>query len=263
MAPADAANSGIVVRELTRHPLWTRVQRKVERVLARRGLELVPIVTELPGPYRENPLAVPRKLSEYVAEAGTDGEIESPETLALNKAVAGFIGSAQSIVNVGSVSAAFERFVAVDPRPELVANVRDESFAEWARGASSYENVSYRPGGLSSLLEENERFDLALAIGVIDGQQDYSEFLLGLSQLADRVIVTASNKARDHQSLMAPGPIDHERIREWTAGEFYWVLKSHFDVVELCAMPDPVVPRTVAIGPLSEMSPVIAVCERS
>jgi len=238
-----------------------RVRRKVEQVLARRGLELVPIVTELPGTCHENPPAVPRKLSEYVAEAGTDGEIELPEALALNKAVARFIGPAQSIVNVGSVSAAFERFVAVDRRLELVANVRDESFAEWARGVSSFENVSYCPGELSTLLAENERFDLALAIGVIDGQQDFSKFLRGLAQLADRVVVTASNKARDHQSLMAPGPTDRKRIREWTAGEFYWVLKNHFDAVELYAVPDPVVPRTVAIGPLSEMSPVIAVCE--
>jgi hypothetical protein len=239
------------------------VRRKVEGVLARRGLELAPIVTDFPGVYRENSPAVPRKLSEYVDEAGDDGEIEPPETLALNKAVARFIGSAHSIVNVGSVSAAFERFAAVDRRLELVANVRDESFVEWARGVSSFENVKYCPGELSTLLEKNERFDLALAIGVIDRQQGFSKFLHDLSQLADRVIVTASNKARDHKSLMAPGPIDHERIREWTAGEFYWVLKSHFDVVELYAMPDPAVPRTVAIGPLSEMSPVIAICGRS
>jgi hypothetical protein len=251
------------MRGFTRHPLWMRVQRKLERALARRGLELAPITTELPGPYRENSPVVPRKLSEYVAEAGTNGEIESPEALVLNKAVARFIGSAQSIVNVGSVSAAFERFVAVDRRLELVANVRDESFAKWAGGASMHENVSYCPGELSTLLELNERFDLALAIGVIDGRQDYSGFLRGLAQLADRVIVTASNKARDRQSLMAPRPTDCERIREWTTGEFYWVLKSHFDVVELYAMPDPVVPRTVGIGLLSEMSPVIAVCERS
>jgi hypothetical protein len=251
------------MRGFTRHPLWMRVQRKLERAFARRGLELAPITTELPEPYRENSPIVPRKLSEYVAEAGTDGEIESPEALVLNKAVARFIGSAQSIVNVGSVSAAFERFVAIDRCLELVANVRDESFAEWAGGASMCANVSYCPGELSTLLELNERFDLALAIGVIDGQQDYSGFLRGLAQLADRVIVTASNKARDRQSLMAPRPTDCERIREWTAGEFYWVLKSHFDGVELYAMPDPIVPRSVAIGPLCEMSPVIAVCKRS
>lgn len=262
MAPADAANRGVVMRGPTRHPLWMRVQRKVERVLARRRPELAPIVTELPGAYFENPPRVPRKFSEYLADAGNDVEIESPEALVLNKAVARFIGSAQSIVNVGSVSAAFERFVAVDRCLELVANVRDESFAEWARDACSYQNVSYCPGDLSTLLNDNERFDLALAIGVIDGQPNYSEFLLGLAQLADRVIVTASNKARDHQSLMAPGPTDRERIREWTSGEFYWVLKSHFGVVKLYAMPDPIVPCTVEIGPLSEMSPVIAVCER-
>ena len=177
--------------------------------------------------------------------------------------MARFVGTAQSIVNVGSVSAAFERFVAVDRCLELVANIRDESFAEWSRGVSSFENVSYCPGELSTLIEEHECFDLALAIDVIDAQQDFSKFLGGLSQLADRVIVTATNKARDPQSLIAEAPTNHERIREWTAGEFYWVLKSHFDVVKLYGMPDPVVPCSVAIGPMSEMSPIIAVCENS
>jgi len=240
-----------------------RVRRRIERALVRRGFDLAPIASEFPREYCENPPVVPRKLSEYLAEAGEDGEIERPEALVLNKAVARFIGSAQSIANVESISAAFERFVAVDRRLELVANVRNASFAEWAQSSATHGNVRYCPGGLCALLEENERFDLALAIGVIERQLDYSKFLRGLAQLADRVIVTAFNKARDRQSLMAPGPVDRERIREWTAGEFYWVLKGHFEVVELFGMPDPVVPRTVAIGPLSEMSPVIAVCKRS
>ena len=272
MAAPDAADRGAAVRKFTRwasHSLWMRVRRKIERLLARRGLELAPIVSDFQGGYRENPPVSPTKLSEYIEEAHRRGEaggghaIECPEALVINKTVARFIGSARRIVNVGSVSAAFERFVAVDRSLKLVANVRDETFADWARGASSHENVSYCPGGTSTLLEEYGRFDLALAIDVIDRQQDYSGFLRDLSQLSGRVIVTISNKARDHQSLISPRPLDPGRIREWTAGEFYWVLKGHFDEVELYGMPDPVVPHAVAVGLLSELSPLIAICRGS
>lgn len=250
------------MRERTRRWLgW--LPRRLARAGAQRGVQRTPVVDEQPTRYRENPPASPRKLDEYFADAGEHAEIEAPEALALNKAVARFIGPARSIVGVGSISAAFERFVAVDRRLEIVANVRDESFAEWARARSPFANLSFYPGEISKLLEEFDRFDLALAIGVIDERPDYAEFLRDLSQLADRAVVTAVNKARSLESLVAAQPIDRGRVREWTAGELYWVLKSHFDSVELFAMPDPVVPLTVRIGLLSERSPVIAVCERT
>jgi hypothetical protein len=233
-------------------------------MLARRGVELMPVLSDFAEGYQENPPVATPKLSELTAAAeaavGSCAEIESPEALALNKAVARFIGSARTIVNVGSASAAFERFVAVDRSLDLVANVHDETFAQWAREVSSHGNVHYRPGGIPNLLDEYGCFDLAVAIDVIDREQDFGEFLRGLSQLGDRVIVTAVNKARDRKSLAASPPAERRRIREWTAGELYWVLKAHFDRVELFGMPDPVVPHTVRVGPLSRISSIVAVC---
>jgi hypothetical protein len=246
------------------HPLWRRVQGKFERLLARRGLELAPIVHDFDGGYRANAATSRPKLSEYLARldatTGYADEIESPAALVLNKAVARFVGSARSIINVESESAAFERFVAVDKCLELLANLRDEGLVEWAANASPHDNVRYCPGDTSCILQEYGRFDLALAIDLIDRREDFSGLLDELSQLSDRVIVTASNKARDPQSFGAASPANPERIREWTAGEFYWVLRSRFQHVDLYGMPDPVVPHTVPVGPLCTLSPLIAVC---
>ena len=59
----------------------------------------------------------------------------------------------------------------------------------------------------------------------------------------------------------APPPVA-KHVREWTAGEFYWVLRCHWRDVELYAMPNPYVPEVVPIRVTETSSPLIADCRR-
>ncbi len=57
-------------------------------------------------------------------------------------------------------------------------------------------------------------------------------------------------------------PRYEQHVREWTAGEFHWVLRSFYAEVRIYAMPDVYSPVTQEIGPLSTMTPLIAVCRQ-
>jgi hypothetical protein len=49
-------------------------------------------------------------------------------------------------------------------------------------------------------------------------------------------------------------------VREWTAGEFYWVLRAFYNDVTLYSMPDVYVPELCLIDIQSTKTPVIAAC---
>ena len=50
------------------------------------------------------------------------------------------------------------------------------------------------------------------------------------------------NRARSAQAHHAGPPAYEQHVREWTAGELYWVLRCFYRDVRLLAMPDPFVP---------------------
>lgn len=101
-----------------------------------------------------------------------------------------------------------------------------------------------------------------MSVDVIEHIADYAGFLAEFSQLADRAIITTPNKARHRASLAAMPPRYEQHVREWTAGEFHWVLRSFYAEVRIYAMPDVYSPVTQEIGPLSTMTPLIAVCRQ-
>ena len=143
-----------------------------------------------------------------------------------------------------------------------MASELDEECGRWCRENRQRENITYCSNTIGELLMDADGFDLAVSIDVIEHVANYSEFLREFSQLADRAIITTPNKARHHASLTAMPPAYEQHVREWTGGEFYWVLRLFYAEIQLFAMHDIDTPTLREIGPLSTLTPLIAVCTR-
>lgn len=115
---------------------------------------------------------------------------------------------------------------------------------------------------MAELIKEYHKFDLALAIDVIEHIDDFFGFLAEFSLLADKAVITTSNRDRDYFTATRSSPEYYQHVREWDAGEFYWVLRAFYHHVDLYAMPDVYVPKVEKIGLLSTMTPLIAVCQK-
>lgn len=240
-----------------------RTIARVNRLLERRGYQISRVLEETPPGYHENPEVGPKNFSEKLARLERGENFEWPNIVTLNKTVARFIGNARHIVNIGAGTGSFEIFVAVDRTLELVASEFDQDCVRWCRENRQRDNITYTSMKMEELLDEYGTFDLAVAVDVIEHVEDFGGFLRDFSRLADRAIVTTPNKARSPRHLTASPPAYYQHVREWTAGEFYWVLRAFYEEVELHAMPDPYVPITQRVGLLSSLTPLIAICQKS
>ena len=212
--------------------------------------------------YQENPEAGPKNFSEKIAREKKGDTFEWPNMVALNKAVARFIGDEKKIVNIGTGTGTFEWFVSVDRSLQLVASEFDEECVRWCKEHRQRENICYCSYDMKELRKRFGKFDLSLAIDVIEHIGNYGIFLRDFSQLADRAIITTPNKARSVETLTSP-PAYYQHVREWTAGEFYWILKIFYSQVEMYSMPDIYLPDVTKISLLSTMTPLIAICSKS
>jgi len=212
--------------------------------------------------YQENPEVGPENFSEKIAREKKGEPFEWPNMVALNNAVARFIGEAKRIVNIGAGTGTFEWFVSVDKSLQLVASEFDEECIRWCKENRQRENICYCSYDIQELKKRFGRFDLSMAVDVIEHIGDYGIFLRDFSQLADRAIITTPNKARSVEALKVSPPAYYQHVREWTAGEFYWILKIFYSRVELYSMPDVYLPDVIKIGLLSPLTPLIAVCRR-
>jgi 2-polyprenyl-3-methyl-5-hydroxy-6-metoxy-1,4-benzoquinol methylase len=240
-----------------------KVLRRINRHLGGRGWELARTraLEAAPG-YRENPEVGSKNFSEKMARLERGEPFEWPNMLSLNQAAARFIGPARQIVNIGAGTGAFEWFVSVDPSLDLVASEFDPDCVRWCRENRQRENIRYCSADMAVLRDEYGGFDLAVAVDVIEHVGDFGAFLGEFSHLADRAIITTPNRARTSANPVAGPPAYYQHVREWTAGEFYWVLRAFYSRVELHAMPDVHVPATQEVGLDTELTPLIAVCER-
>jgi len=186
--------------------------------------------------------------------------IESPDFESLNQAVSCFIKGAKTIVNIDSKTGIFESFASVDKSLSFISLISGEGNLEWCKKNRQKENIVYCNKSPKELIAEENKFDLAIAIDVINHISDFGYFLSDLSKLSDRAIISTSNKDRSLKTALANIPEDNSIFREWDAGEFYWVLKSFYNKVQLYAMPDPYIPVVKEVGIMSTLSPLIAVC---
>lgn len=211
--------------------------------------------------YRENAEYGPSNLRDKQARQAEGAPFEWPNMVALNQAVASLIRDAKKIVNIGAGTGTFEWFAAVDKSLKFLASESDAPTLEWCRENRRRENIEYTALGMDEIVERYGTFDLAVAIDVIEHVADFAGFLRGFARLAPRAVVTTPNRDRDLSAAVAVSPAYCQHVREWDAGEFYWVLRTFYKKVELFAQPDQYVPFLEPVGALTVMTPLVAVCE--
>jgi len=187
---------------------------------------------------------------------------EWPNMVALNQVISCFIKKAKKIAVVGSGTGTFEWFASVDSSLNFISSEFDNDCVEWCKKNRQRENIVYTSKSIKELMRENGKFDLAVCVDVIEHVGDFGNFLVELSQLSNRAIITTPNKDRNHEAALSPVPEYYQHVREWDAGELYWVLRVFYRKVDLYAMPDLYVPQAEKIGLMSTMTPLIAICEK-
>ena len=208
-------------------------------------------------PYQENPEVGPVNYAVKMARAESGGPFEWPDMVVLNQAVASLVGPAKRIVELGGGTGCFAYNAAADPSKFVVCSELDADAVRWAMENRSRPNIQYVD---RMIRVEDGPFDLVVAIDVIEHVQDYRSFLESCVRLAPRAILTTPNKLRDPQAARASPPVYRQHVREWSAGEFFWVLKMFYTSVQLLAMPNVYIPSVVPIEITDTLTPVIAVC---
>jgi hypothetical protein len=210
------------------------------------------------GPYRENPEVGPVNLAEKERRLLRGGPFEWPDIVALNKAVVSLLGDARNILELGGGTGCFAFHAGEDPTRQIVCSELDDDALKWTRTNRTRENICYINRFATT---SDGPFDLVVAVEVVEHIVEYHRFLESCIILAPRAIITTPNKNRSSQTAVASPPVYQYHVREWTAGEFYWVLKTFYNSVKLYSMPNPFTPKVIPIRIIDSLSPVIAVCD--
>ncbi len=238
------------------------IKNIINAVVSKKGYELRAIINRDQGWYVENEEVGPSNIEVKRKRVLSGGSFELPEMIILNRVVAkNLVGSVKKVINVGCGVGTFERIASsMYPDVSFTASEYDEESLDWCKSQYKLENVVFTGDQVEKLLKKNGKYDLAISIDVIEHIKEYASFILQMKELAEVVVITTPNKARNSDSLQAMPPKFTHHIREWTSGEFYWVLRAFFSDVELYSLDDKE-DILVPIGVLSERSPLIAVCK--
>jgi len=226
-----------------------------------------------PDEYRERPEGGPTNLQTKLARKDAGGPFEPWSVALINRAALQLIGECATILEVGCGTAMFASEAAArNPRITITASELDEATLKWARENRPAPNIFYCPLRLEECA--TDQFDLAVALEVIEHLFDFAGFLSALSRVAPRALISTPNKNRFPFTAIANTPAYSEHVREWTAGEFFWVLRCFYDKVELFTLPRfagqvrafakdaGYVPEIKKCGVLEREEPLIAVCSR-
>lgn len=207
--------------------------------------------------YIENPEVGARNLSVKLQRVVDGGEFEWPEITRLNATVVNMIGTARRIVELGSGTGLFAWLVSEEPNINVVASEFDGEASAWAAKNRSRPNIRYVPGPVT---EDDGPFDLLVSIEVIEHVGDYRGFLETCASLAPRALITTPNKNRSTCAEKAAPPPYYQHTREWTAGEFYWVLRTFYNKVEMYTMSNSTTSGASHIQVTDWRTPLIADC---
>jgi 2-polyprenyl-3-methyl-5-hydroxy-6-metoxy-1,4-benzoquinol methylase len=210
------------------------------------------------GPYQERPEWGPVNLEMKLDRQRQGGPFEPPEIVLVNRAAVGLIEDGQCrILEVGSGTGLFAWLAGEDSRRTIVASEFDERARTWAAQHRSRPNIAYCNRSFEQCAPRE--FDLAVAIEVIEHLHDFGPFLKGLARVSDAAIITTPNKQRTPFTSVARTPAFEEHVREWTAGEFLWVLRAFYASVELFTLPD-LRRQVAAMQATKNYTPHIAPC---
>lgn len=207
--------------------------------------------------YVERPESGPVNWEEKQKRVAEGGPFEWPQIVQLNLTVADLVGDETSIVELGSGTGAFAQEAAKSPHRSLVCAELDENAHRWSVENRSRDNIDFVNRFIT---RDDGPFDLVVAIEVVEHLKDFNGFLQTCASLAPRTLITTPNRIRTRAMNHAGPPKYHQHVREWSAGEFYWVLRCYWDDVRLHGMPDPFQRGCEPITVVDALSPMIADC---
>jgi 2-polyprenyl-3-methyl-5-hydroxy-6-metoxy-1,4-benzoquinol methylase len=181
----------------------------------------------------------------------------------INKAISKFVNSkAKKIINIGGGTGLFEENAAkIFPDKTFFVNEFDlKCYGYFKEKNPNLTNVNYISDSFEDLNRKHGKFDLAVSVEVIEHVDSYKDFLVGISSLADTAIITTPNKMRTYYHLHKTTPDYYQHTREWTPGEFYWVLKMFYEDVELYGINGWESSDIFGIGLFSTCETIIAHC---
>lgn len=214
------------VRTFSPRRLLRRIAFRVNAYTARR----------LDQPYVERDAVGPVNIQVKLARQASGGPFEPPEILLVNHAAAACAGGATRILEIGCGTGMFATSVVNRYADAMVtASEMDVETLRWTQAHRSHPRITY----CRKALEEfpDDAFDLVVAIEVIEHVKDYAALLRQLARVAPRAIVTTPNRNRSAFDAVVSPPMFSEHVREWTAGEFYWVLRTFWSSVDLLTLP--------------------------
>jgi 2-polyprenyl-3-methyl-5-hydroxy-6-metoxy-1,4-benzoquinol methylase len=183
---------------------------------------------------------------------------EYPDIVNLNNAVVNLLGGAKRICELGCGTGKFAVNAVIDDAERfVVASEFDVATHAWVKQNRQHPRVRYVLGPV----DKNEvRFDVVVAIEVIEHIRDYPRFIRDCQSLSDRAIITTPNRARSKHHYHAGPPEYVKHVREWTAGEFFWVLRSFYRSVKLFGVVDDATPECRPVDVDSRLGQLIADC---
>ncbi len=186
--------------------------------------------------YQERTEIGPVNLEVKLQRQAMGGPFEPPLIVLVNRAATQLIGNTKSILEVGCGTGMFSYFASQDKSRQIVASEFNNGARRWAQENRASENIKYCNLALEDF--DIDSFDLAVAIEVIEHLDDFGSFLLKLQRVAPAAIISTPNKNRSAFDSIANTPIFSQHVREWTTGEFYWVLRCFYDDVQLYTLPE-------------------------
>lgn len=189
-----------------------------------------------PDAYREGDEAGPQNLAIKLERQAQGGPFEPWSIALINTAACGLLAPGGSVLEVGCGTGMFASLAARDASRRVTASEQDAETLVWAKHHRGAPNIEFCDRRLEDF--DDDAFDVAVAIELIEHVADYAGFLSDLSRVAPRAIVTTPNKNRSPFDAIANTPAYHGHVREWTAGEFFWVLRSFYGQVELFTIAD-------------------------
>ena len=194
-------------------------------------------VSRFPDHYFERPESGAVNLDVKLQRVASGGPFEPVDVSMINSAAVSLLHGERRILEVGSGTGMFaHRAGSAYPQSSITASEFDSQAVAWARAHRGLPNVTFCSLPLESI--EERSFDVVVALEVVEHIADYGSFLGQLSRVALRALISTPNKNRSALDSVAATPEYDQHVREWTAGEFYWVLRIFYDSVELYTVAD-------------------------
>lgn len=266
------------LRHLDGREVRARLGAKVRRGLSwRRGVRRLAYALDAyalspyDAPYLENEEIGATNLNSKLNRVARGGPFEPHDVALINRAALGLVGDAKTVFEAGSGTGMFATLAAARGLT-VTASEFDSPTRLWAEANRPHPSVTYCETPLQDV--DTDAFDLSVAFEVVEHVANYPTFLREMARVAPRAVISTPNKLRSAFDEVASPPVFGQHVREWTAGEFYWVLRCFWDDVRLWTIPDlEAHMRRRAVDPaheaplerqglLSREQAMIAVCER-